>query len=127
MSEQQLRAELDAVYRSTSWRITTPFRLLVSIIKQPRTILELPRRFARWLIRFVMRQPLLNQLAKRILSLFPTWLARFQQKAHQIRMHEARVAFQTFELPHVVGSEDMGQLSPAARDIFRQLKNNHQK
>lgn len=127
MSEQQLRAELDAVYRSTSWRITAPFRLLVSLIKQPRTILGLPRRFVRWSIRFVMRQPLLNQLAKRILNFFPTWQARFQQKAHQIRMHEAKLAFQTFQTPQVTSSEDMAHLSPAARDIFFKLKINYKK
>lgn len=127
MSEQQLRAELDAVYRSTSWRITAPFRLLVSLIKQPRTILGLPRRVVRWSIRFVMRQALLNRLAKGVLSFFPNWLERFQQKAQQIRMHEARLAYQAIQLPEVVNSENMEHLSPAARDIFSKLKINHQK
>lgn len=37
MNEEQLRAQLDAIYASTSWRITAPFRWLVRL---PRKIIE---------------------------------------------------------------------------------------
>jgi hypothetical protein len=32
-SEQQLRAELDAVYRSASWKVTSPLRLLNAALR----------------------------------------------------------------------------------------------
>lgn len=37
MNEEQLRAQLDAIYASTSWRITAPFRWLVRL---PRKTVE---------------------------------------------------------------------------------------
>jgi hypothetical protein len=33
-SEQQLRAELDAVYRSTSWKVTAPLRVLNAALRR---------------------------------------------------------------------------------------------
>lgn len=110
MSEQQLRAELDAVYRSTSWRITAPFRLLVSLIKEPRTIVGLPRRIVRKLTHIGMRQD--NTQHK---------------ESNQASVQDGQAATQMETLDKPVSADNFPHLSSDARDIFRQLKHHYQK
>ena len=110
MSEQQLRAELDAVYRSTSWRITAPFRLLVSLMKQPRTILGLPRRILR-----------------KVASIGASPTIGDQSVAVQENVLDAQATTQIERTEDMQRRDGRSLLSPSAREIFRQLKNNQQK
>lgn len=108
MSEQQLRAELDAVYRSTSWRITAPFRLLVSLIKQPRTILGLPKRLVRKLKHLATHRSIEHSIA-----------------ANQECVQDKQLSEQSKQDQELVMSANCQHLSPAARDIFFKLKINY--
>lgn len=71
MNEKQLRAELDAVYSSSSWKMTAPFRYVtrtISSLKNTRfSLRSLPGR----VVRRVVAIPVIKNLALRILKYFP--------------------------------------------------------
>ncbi|MFA9273534.1 MAG: hypothetical protein ACEQSE_01550 [Candidatus Aquirickettsiella gammari] len=71
MSEQQLRAELDAVYRSTSWRITAPLRYLSAFVRRSIWHRLTPKVWLRVLIAFVLRRPALVAFIKNSLTYIP--------------------------------------------------------
>jgi O-antigen chain-terminating methyltransferase len=118
MNDKQLRAELDAVYRSTSWRITAPLRALSSLARRASFAFRAPKQAARRLLQKLASHPKLGAYGRRILLRFPTLKARIRQSlvAPSISKQSAI---------SVDGKFDEGQLaslSPAAQQIYHQLR-----
>lgn len=84
MSEQQLRAELDAVYRSTSWRITAPLRFLMTRLKFLMNLLTAPKQAMMRALRFLYRYEWVVSLAKYVLQYFPALRKRIRAQIYHI-------------------------------------------
>lgn len=132
MNEKQLRAELDAVYRSTSWKITAPLRLLSALVQRYIIRPLSPRRWGGALVAIMLRQTTFVLWVKRFLVRFPRlqiWVRRFY---HRITQGQA-VRY----VPSVVPSEVSGvapyveqsdppaeaqRLSRASQLLYQELK-----
>lgn len=91
MNEKQLRAELDAVYGSLSWRITAPLRHLSAFVR--RFVLRplSPRFWMHIAVNFIIARPALVALAKKIVGGNPKlkqWAQRFTHSAIQVQQQE---------------------------------------
>jgi hypothetical protein len=83
MNEKQLRAELDAVYGSISWRITAPLRYFSAFAKRYVWRSLSPKVWLRALIAFVLRSPSLVAFLKNSLTYVPgakSWAKRLLQR-----------------------------------------------
>lgn len=71
MNEEQLRAQLNAVYSSTSWRITAPLRTLSGLVRAG----KLPRARIKSrivsILRFLAKSEMVRRIGKRVLSHTP--------------------------------------------------------
>lgn len=76
MNENDLKAELEAVYRSTSWRVTMPLRWVGGVFKRSAGLLAHPRAAARAVLGSIVRTQAIRQLAVRALQPFPGLKAR---------------------------------------------------
>lgn len=81
MSEQQLREELDAVYRSTSWRITAPLRFIFAGLKSFKSLLISPRKSMIHILRSLSRYAWLVSAGKSVLHYFPSLRKRIRTYA----------------------------------------------
>lgn len=84
MNEKQLRAELDAVYGSLSWRITAPLRYLSAFVKRSILPFLSPKFWLKGLIAFILRRPTLVSILKRCLMYVPgakVWAKGVMQNA----------------------------------------------
>ncbi|MBR7801477.1 hypothetical protein [Undibacterium fentianense] len=124
MSEQQLREELNAVYRSTSWRMTAPLRLFATLIKQPRLIMGLPKRVIRRLMHFVMRRQKLNNAALFILKMFPRWRQGYLVRLGHLQAPSIPKTINQTVSVEMLTAIDMHSMSAQARDVFANLKPN---
>lgn len=120
MNEKQLRAELDAVYGSISWRITAPLRHLSAFVK--RFILRplSPKVWLRLLISFVLRRPTLVTYIKRILSSTPSmkrWAQSLTYRATQVEQ-QAYVP-PNLELPQ---ENQLPMMSTSSAMLYRELQ-----
>jgi hypothetical protein len=94
ISVEQLRAELNALRASTSWKITVPLRfvgrLIISGKKILRQVTTSPRTFVKhcfsatllWLIPLMKRSALIRRWAKRLRQQYPNALGAFVQSVH---------------------------------------------
>lgn len=94
MSEKKLRDELDAVYASTSWRVTAPIRSLGTMIKAVRTKEWLGLSSVKKVIlnaaRFALRQRALKFFSQLFLLPFPNAKRRIREAI--IRSNENSLA-----------------------------------
>lgn len=124
MNEEQLRAELDAVYGSLSWKITTPLRLLSKSLRSVKSGGLRLRSFSIRVARFVVRQPLIRQLGKVILNYFPGVKRRLRGLLFpalvpvQITQANTPVPVLILKTPR----SGPASLSPQARQIWNQLQ-----
>ncbi len=81
MLEDQLRAELNAVYNSLSWRITAPLRFLSLQVKRLIRLFRSPKQTIKALIHWSLRQPILVSLAKKFFHYFPNLKHRIRRIA----------------------------------------------
>lgn len=79
MNEKQLRAELDAVYGSLSWRITAPLRYLSAFVRRYIFSLLSPKVWKRALVNYLLRKPSLIVFLKNALAYVPG--LRFRAKS----------------------------------------------
>lgn len=78
MNEEQLRAQLNAVYSSTSWRITAPLRAMSRIVRAGGVSkAEVKARIVS-ILRFLSKSDFIRRAGKRILSYFPSLRAKVQ-------------------------------------------------
>lgn len=71
MNEQQLREELDAVYRSTSWRITAPLRLFMAGLRFFIYLIGSPKQSMIRVLRYLNRYRWIVSVATYVLNYFP--------------------------------------------------------
>lgn len=86
MTEEQLRAQLDAIYASTSWKVTAPLRWLSQIFQKingiftvPSKLFNLFRRMPRAILGKIVSQPLLRQMGLKVLIYFPRLKMRLKK------------------------------------------------
>lgn len=128
MNEKQLRTELDAVYRSTSWKITAPLRLLSAFVKRYFIRPMSPRRWMVGFVSLVLRRKALVIWVKRFLVRFPrleTWVRRLHHRIFQGHV----VLYVPSVVPHMPEYADVNdtpveaqRLSPASQLIYQELK-----
>ncbi|MFZ6875210.1 hypothetical protein ACO0LF_24350 [Undibacterium sp. Di27W] len=120
MNEKQLRAELDAVYASTSWKVMAPFRYVVGKIIAIKNTKQSIRSLAGRMIRRAVAIPGIKNLALRILVYFPG-IERRIRKSMQPRLAPQVVSAgkQTPEAPKQLNDS---RLSAKAQIIFNKLQ-----
>ncbi|MFZ6745765.1 hypothetical protein ACO0LC_21280 [Undibacterium sp. JH2W] len=120
MNEKQLRAELDAVYASTSWKVTAPFRYVVGKIIAIKNTKQNMRSLAGRMIRRVVAIPGIKNMALRVLQYFPG-IERRIRKSMQPRLAPQVVSAgkQTLEAPKHLNDS---RLSAKAQIIFNKLQ-----
>lgn len=114
MNEQQLREQLDAIYRSTSWRITSPLRWIGQINSKRQAFVPTVKKHIVLLARLAVRNRILFQIGTKIISLFPGI-------RHRLRI---AVFFDQHQLDTVefIAEQDINNaLTPAAHEISLQL------
>jgi O-antigen chain-terminating methyltransferase len=115
-----LHQQLQAVYASTSWRLTKPYRYAGGVALRVRS--DARRRLRGpllQLMRAVLRQPLLKGAARRLLARFPGMQARLRGMLYQ------PVPGATTLPPEPLPSD--GDLSPRAARAYQELKNTLEK
>lgn len=123
MSEERLRAELNAVYASISWKITAPLRLANALLRRVFSGLRQPRQAARrlavGLVHFALRRPWLARLGKAVFERFP--VAR--QRVLNLALQGAPVIVPAAPVRpvHALVAPAAAELSPAAQMILSQL------
>ena len=109
----QIEARMTDLLHSTSWRITAPLRLLISIVRytaRPIILNPLVKSTCQRAARFVSRQPRLKRLALRILNRFPSIKSRI---FHLV------VGFRGNQRARNISSIEM---TPHANQIYNELK-----
>ena len=71
MNEEQLRAQLQAVYASKSWRITAPLRSLVAFCIRLKSLLTHPQRIPGVVLRRARANATLSRYGSLLLRAFP--------------------------------------------------------
>lgn len=117
MTEEQLRAQLEAVYASTSWKITAPLRGIARLRRPFSGIKLSPKRALAALIRYLAGQAFLQRLGRRVFGRFPNVKVRLRslimRSNHMAAGKRTGQALSYGELEH---------LSPAAQAILAELK-----
>lgn len=121
MNEKQLRSELDAVYRSTSWRVTAPLRWLSSFVRRYFLSPLSPRRLLAVLISFILRRPKLASFIQGCLIRFP----RLRERIRRLYYRSNRVERVQLVLSHEIELDqtESQRLSPVAQSIYLELRN----
>lgn len=133
MNEEQLRAQLQAVYASKSWKITAPMRELVALFNRLSALLRHPYRIPGIVLRRASANATLRHYGRLLLRAFPGWRAGILRRMNppeldlvQMPATTARAASLTTQdaesaLPNIISpAED--HLSPAARKVLFQLR-----
>jgi hypothetical protein len=117
MTEQQLREQLDAVYASTSWKITAPFRFFVSLIKPSGFRIGSPKSYLSAIFFRVLSQPRFRRLGQRLLRRFP----KLKVRAKNMILKLNSKALNDFA-PSFPMSKTEQDLSPSSRTILKKLR-----
>jgi hypothetical protein len=102
-SEQQLRAELDAVYRSTSWKVTAPLRALNAALRR--------------ILPSVRPSPVQEDAGAAMTESINVSTAQLQQVYTTLESQAENVLADNLELTELSGIN----LSPSAQLIFAEL------
>ena len=116
MTEEQLRAQLDALRSSTSWKITAPLRLLVRMSKallNYRQLRVVIKQIFLSLARRTIQNAQLRSWVHRVLRPFP------KLKARLTKQYLYAALTSSANLP--ITASNAGDLSPAANTILREL------
>lgn len=122
MTEDQIRAELDAVYRSTSWRVTAPLRFVGALVKHRTLPAFLPRERVRRLLGRIVRNSMVRKIGSAVLRAFPSWRAPLQRIARKFA--SVPVSLSPAGLP---SAQSEAVLSAQARQILFELRQAHHK
>ena len=118
MNEKQLRAELDAVYRSTSWRLTAPLRALSLLVRRLSFALKAPKQAMRRVLQKMASHPTLSALGRRVLLRFPGLKARIRRSL----VTPVSVRPNLDMADGKLDERQLTSLSPAAQRIYHQLR-----
>jgi hypothetical protein len=115
MNEQQLREQLDAIYRSTSWKITSPLRWIGEVISRGHVFVPKLKQIVIQLARLAARNPTLLQIGTRVISVFPSI-------RHRLRIAVFMGQYKLDDVDVVIESDiNNVALTPAAHEISQQL------
>jgi len=115
MTEEQLREQLNAVYASTSWKLTAPLRYCSAVLRLVRSFPAFSRRILLTGMGGFLNMPPVRQSGARLVKLFPG-LRNSVRRFSAAREEEAPVA-----ALHVT-PEEPSRLSPSARAIYAELQ-----
>ena len=123
MDDQQSKMELDAVYRSLSWRITMPLRELSALIQGKQSLLMFLKRALKFFLRRLMRVKLIGKLIFIALSPFPEWRARLWERLFPAAPEPVVVEMiEVAEIVEVKPVRDVKlELSPNAYHVYASL------
>lgn len=117
MNSRQLREQLDAIERSTSWKITAPLRVVGRLLKPGQRRNMSAKRIVLGVLRRMAAQPRLRHLGVAVLSRFP----KIQRRIRQLL-----IGGRHSQLPYgASGSVFAGEetkISPKAKTILRRLR-----
>jgi SAM-dependent methyltransferase len=113
---QQHVARLDAIYASTSWRVTAPLRCVSLAVQAVRRnpVKGSVKQALRHAARYVNRRPWLARPALRVLSRFPQLKLRLARAVSGLELHSTQT---TIAIP-----SDAAHLTPYARQIYANLR-----
>lgn len=114
MNEEQLRAELNAVYNSLSWRLTAPLRFVSARVKGLRSLLVSPKRTFTFMVRALLQQESLVRIAKRIVNHFPKLKARLKPLVHRAARGEVQAYSSGIMFSHGTEKFELTQESQVA-------------
>ncbi len=117
MTEKQLREQLDAVYTSTSWKITAPLRFFSLLLKSGGWRVISPRKMIFWAVNRIARQPRLRALARNVLRRFPRVACYFRKFILDNNLHALTSYIPTFSVART--EQD---LTPHAFAILSELR-----
>lgn len=117
MTEQQLHEQLDAVYASTSWKITAPLRFISSLLKSRGWRSISPRKMIFWTVNRISRQPQLRSLVRNVLRRFPKVEIYLRQFILDNNQHALISYISTFSVARI--EQD---LTPSAFAILSELR-----
>lgn len=117
MTEKQLREQLDAVYASSSWRITAPFRFFSTLLKTGRFRIGSPKRLIFSLLHWSARKPSLRYWGQRLLRRFP----KLERRVRHFVLSGNSVT-QNLSSPHISLASEEHALTPTARAILAELR-----
>ena len=150
LESERISKELHTVYRSKSWKITWPFRMLMRFVKWlfliPTQLIiwvfRLPKRIIRWLLvkamAFVLKRPTLKLKTMNWLRSYPSFTAKLKRLAQARGLVAAPVvnresiepkegkSLELEALPAepliTTPKPDLSNLTPTARKIYEELK-----
>ncbi len=117
MSEKKVRDELDAVYASTSWKITAPIRAIGMVLGLVRRKMFRPKKVLVTVIRRLANRQIIRSVAQRVFLRFP----RLEMRVRNLIISAGSgpdVAKQ-FASPNMYSEK---KLTPAASIILRRLR-----
>ena len=120
MTEQQLREQLDAVYASTSWKITAPLRFCASMLRSGAVTGNLRFSLKKLILSAMRRasgQPRLRRFAQRIFLRFPNLKRQIQLAILSGNQNGSVANAPVFQ---IANNEQM--MTPAARTILQKLR-----
>jgi hypothetical protein len=136
MTNEQLRAQLDAMYASTSWRVTAPLRLVSTVARTSRLFIASPRPYTRHAVLGIVRRlaprirrsPTLMKWVAHVRDRYPVAWDRFTLR---LRPAIAQSAVSMLEQPAVapvaVDSADAWSMTSQAGQFKAQLVQELQK
>ena len=129
MNEEQLRAELDSVYRSLSWRITAPLRYLSLNVKRLRFALRSPKKALIRAIQLAIRNQKIAAFGRLVVNRFPALKSRLRASLGNVHAHAHAVSYSpalnqstTSDIPV---ANDVVALTPAAQEIYAMFQTFH--
>ena len=130
MSEEQLRIQLDAVYASSSWRLTAPLRFFVRVLRSLKGGLAHPMTSSKTVLVLILMQaaryPRLKAFGERILGFFPKLRQRLKWAVRRAQMQAANSTVELLQAPPLVVSsiqiDETPHLNPEALRILQALQ-----
>lgn len=126
MNEQQLREELDAVYRSLSWKLTAPLRQLSAFLRQSVFRRLSPRVLMHHLGLFVVRRPSLLSRIEKLAELIPGLNLRIERFKERLTFQRIAEEEAQSQLELTMPNNTVPTLNSEARlicgELMRELK-----
>jgi FkbM family methyltransferase len=128
--QQQLASELEAVYRSTSWRLTKPLRLLLSLIRKVKTTLQqnkvflitalkaITKRQLNTVLRWLLARPRLRSFLIRKIARYPVLYTRLRTLAFRLQRNKSAEQTSINNLAHA----NQSSLSKPARKVWADIQ-----
>jgi hypothetical protein len=116
MTEEELKAQLNAVYASTSWRVTAPLRFVGGVARGMIGLFARPRAALREVLKRMARNEAIRRFAVRMLEPFPELKKRIRNSVIDQLQYAPQPAV---SLPIM---QEEAALSFSAREVLAELR-----